>query len=166
MNEITIEQKQELYEHLLTLDCPDLLAAAIAAKSDNLYSDLIAETTLSTILRKSFDWKTTKEDDLWVDVYLCFEDFEKGSYTLNEDGVYVLPEVVETTDVTDEYQLLKLDPEYRLPLQTLPEAPSMQQPLDYEIKGGEVFGYVSKEEPELTFWQRIKFYAGRLFYKV
>lgn len=162
MKKLSTEQKQFVYEFLLEKGVPDLYAALIAERQENSMPELF---TVSDALYGGFDWESSTEGlGFWCDLT---DELANNipEYVQNKVDIVLedKPEVVETAD---DYHILKLDPEYRIPSQTMPKAPSMQQPLDYEIKDGEVFGYVDKEEPELTFWQKVKFYIGRLFYKV
>ena len=64
---LTIKQKQVIYEHLLTLDCPDLLAALIAERSDTL---IRKENTLAECIQIFAWWRNTTETyTFWEHIY-------------------------------------------------------------------------------------------------
>jgi hypothetical protein len=66
---LTIEQKQKVYEHLLTLDCPDLLAALIAERS-NWHPQDNGTNSISYEILHRFDWMRAPEGyNFWVDMY-------------------------------------------------------------------------------------------------
>lgn len=63
---LTIKQKQATYEHLLTLDCPDLLAALIAERSK---TDIVSTTPLSECIRMFDWWDETPEGEFWGELF-------------------------------------------------------------------------------------------------
>jgi len=68
---LTIKQKQVIYERLLSLECPDLLAALIAERSTR-YNQSI-NTTVFDIIGNNFNWSSTPEEsdgsDFWCEMY-------------------------------------------------------------------------------------------------
>lgn len=186
MNELNIKQKQELYDYLLTLDYPDLLAALIAERSDKTRTELQElGITFNDIVCSAFTWECTEEGhDFWAWTSLCLNDLEEGLYTLNGDGVWVLPDVVKSSTSEDfiaigtnfnldsEVETTKVDGFFDAQLEELnnqvfgyvEESYHPQQPQEY-------LDYLNKMKTdlsfsELTLWQKVKFYIGQLFYKV
>ena len=80
---LTIKQKQANYKHLLTLDCPDLLAALIAERS--VYP-ITKENTLAECIRQ-FEWwdKTLETESFWEHIYDKVVDMGKGFESPTED---------------------------------------------------------------------------------
>lgn len=158
MKEITIEQKQLVYEFLLENGVPDLYAALIAERQENIMPYLF---TVRSTLYGGFDWTSSTEGlEFWcylTDVLVDnISEYAQNKVDIVPEGK---PEVVEYNigDVVKSSageDFITIGDNFNL---------------DKEIealKDNEVFEYVYKEKPELTFWQKIKFYAGRLFFKV
>ena len=65
---LTIDKKQKIYDHILTLDCPDLLAALMADRTEKKDSTRIK--ILSELLSYSFLWDNTEEGfEFWEIIY-------------------------------------------------------------------------------------------------
>jgi hypothetical protein len=70
MKKLTIAQKQAIYEHLLTLDCPDLLAALIAERTEHsAYNNVLESSTIDGVIWTAFVWSKSPEGyDFWKEV--------------------------------------------------------------------------------------------------
>lgn len=67
---LTIEQKQAIYEHLLTLDCPDLLAALLASRAKQGDLLTIRGDSLSQYISRFGFWSLTPEgSNFWSEMY-------------------------------------------------------------------------------------------------
>lgn len=76
MKNYTIAQRQEIYEHLLTLNCPDLLAALIAKRAD-IKTIALPEEKYRGYWLHSFSWRNSEEGwDFWEVVHGCVYDPE------------------------------------------------------------------------------------------
>lgn len=94
MMNLTIEEKQKVYEHLLTLDCPDLLAALIADRTTWHLQDNETNSISYEILHR-FDWISTPEGvNFWRDMYddAYIYELENCKSTVTPD-----PHVIRTT---------------------------------------------------------------------
>lgn len=85
MKELSIEQKQEIYEYLLTIDCPDLLADLVAERSLTWHESMHASEyplTISSFISAAFLWDETPEGvDLWEEITREIEEIEEGTAT-------------------------------------------------------------------------------------
>lgn len=88
MKELSIEQKQEIYEYLLTFDYPDLLAALIAERSEETLAwhevmhDGEYPLTVSSLISGAFLWDETPEGvDFWGEITREIEEIEEGTVT-------------------------------------------------------------------------------------
>jgi hypothetical protein len=145
---LTIEQKQAIYEHLLTLDCPDLLAALIAERSD---IDITELDTLSQCIRLFDYWVLLPEgSDFWREIYKAAlsaeEEFESPTEKDFTDAavLYFKGEVVTPKGAT-----LAVDDVVGIGFTKL----VIPQP----VQDGESFS---------EWWTKVKLWLGKLFYKV
>lgn len=153
---LSIKQKQKIYEHLLALDCPDLLAALIAERCSVYYvSDVLHESSLAECVCLFELWNLTPEGyEFWEPIY--------------EE----LTGIVKFTEVGDEIEIDTSKP--KISIELIP-------PVDYSID--DVVRYEGKElrctgrsqggtEAELTpkllksYWNKVKLFFGKLFYGV
>ena len=88
MKELNIENKQEIYEYLLTIACPDTLAALIAERSEETLAwheslhDSEYPLTLSSLISGAFLWDETPEGvEFWWEITQEIGDIEKGKPT-------------------------------------------------------------------------------------
>jgi hypothetical protein len=149
---LTIKQKQVIYEHLLTLDCPDLLAALIAERSTR-YSRYIG-TTISDVINENFVWCLTPEEneeddpEFWWELYLEAVELE------------------DTTPAGDQHVAIIADERCGYP-----EVYENYAPMDIEIKfDKDDLVIIPQAQPdeslELAWWNKAKLFLGKLFYRV
>jgi hypothetical protein len=58
---LTIKQRQEIYEYLLTLNCPDLLAALIAKRAQYYALYSFSVNSIQGIIENLFAWHNSPE---------------------------------------------------------------------------------------------------------
>lgn len=100
MKNYTITERQEIYEHLVSIDCPDLLAALIANRVDkkSIDSDYLDKSDLASWIMWSFVWVETPEDfDFWAAMHdSIFMEYDFTDF----DTEYTAPTVAEAIDST------------------------------------------------------------------
>ena len=150
MKKLSIEQKQLMYEFLLEKGVPDLYASLIAERQIYPYENHLV--TVENLIG-GFDWFATPEGyNFWKDLDI---EMERGIHEFYENKIDIILD--STTEVVEYYGLKDFI------------AVGTNFNLDSDITkehSNEVFDCADKGEFKLTFWQKIKFYAGRLFYKV
>jgi predicted RNA-binding protein associated with RNAse of E/G family len=109
---LTIDQKQHIYEHLLKINCPDLLAALIA---DRCNSVLIFNTELiSDWIDSAVYWDETEEGgEFWYNLYQNVVIIERGyeatEFVFNELEIIDIPkQQKQTKTISDYYITFKL----------------------------------------------------------
>lgn len=144
---LTIEQKQEVYEKLLELGCCDLLAALIAERSDSDVGKFaVHDVTLSNFISGGFFWDDSLEgQEFWHYMYECVEELEED----------FLPYDTEPDKTKDTINIEVIPPVNY----------SLGDTVQYE--GGKLvcIGVSSITKP-LTWFEKVKLFFGRLFYKV
>lgn len=176
MKNYTIKERQEIYEHLLTLDCPDLLAALIAQRADKSFVqgmgyNIKDKHSLSRILYKSFIWcHTPEEDSFWVHIYEDCNDFE---YSIPERRIELptISDVIESTE--REMFNCTYGADY------VPDTEVDFTPAKIEInvdvsRFNQEMEKVNLTVPQPTrdgksfkeFWTKVKLFFGKWFYKV
>lgn len=149
MKKLSIEQKQIMYEFLLEKGVSDLYASLIAERQIYPY-----ENHLVTVenLMGGFDWFTTPEGyDFWKDLDI---EMERSIYEFYENKIdIILDSATEGVEYYGLKDFIAVGTNFNLGSDITKEY------------ANEVFDCADKE-PTLTFWQKIKFYAGRLFYRV
>jgi hypothetical protein len=150
MKKLTIKQKQAIYEHLLTLNCPDLLAALIAERSTR-YSRHI-DTTIYNVIADNFTWDTTPEEsdgsEFWYEIY--------------EESV----ELENTTSAGDQHVAVTIAERGGFP-----EVYESYAPMDIEIRfDKDDLVTIPQSQPdeslELAWWNKAKLFLGKLLYRV
>lgn len=150
MKNYTIKERQEMYEHLLTLQLPDLLAALIAKRLDkdfieNDFLNAFDKHSAESIVFDGFDWFDTEEGmDFWQGVH---DDIESVMYGYEPDYLGFDTELNESKPPSN--------------IEIIPPTISLPETL-----ARKVFGYVEEQEPKVSFWNKVKLFLGRLFYKV
>ena len=92
MKKISIKEKQKIYKYLLKKDCPDLLAALIAERSEETVeghqsiSDDGEPLTLGNVLGGAFYWYASPEgDEFWRTLCNEIEGEEEPYVKVDED---------------------------------------------------------------------------------
>lgn len=135
---LTIKQKQANYKHLLTLDCPDLLAALIAERS--VYP-ITKENILAECICQLEWWdKTLETESFWEHIYDEVVDMGKGLESPADKCFTGAPE-----DVVD----YKSEP--------LVLTPSISTRFTLEPP---------QDKKPFSAWWKVKLFFGKLFYKV
>jgi hypothetical protein len=153
---LTIEQKQKIYEHLLSLDCPDLLAALIAERS--VIKSSITSRKSSII--DNFTWEHTPEGrDFWETLWKMYGEYE---------SVFLVGQEYE--DALQE----SLKDDFESPTELdLPKEGSIPPKIEVNVEGwdkhwftkGSIHGSLTtKSSP--SFVDRVKLFFGKIFYKV
>lgn len=137
---LSIKQKQEIYEHLLTLDCPDLLAALIADRCDTVIKADGGD--VHSWVSFGFNWDSVAEGvEFWCHMYDCVWDFEcpeeyEGDFSNHGGG-----------SALEDYSLPVT------PVAVAIESDALNSP------------YQRAQEP-LSLWTRVKLFLGKLSYGV
>jgi len=90
---LTTAQRQEIYERLLTLDCPDLLAALIAERSEVYALEVFDCAFLYVFIEDLFVWRDTPEGfEFWQMMHESVLETEGiGKHWLPHHSDYDLP---------------------------------------------------------------------------
>jgi hypothetical protein len=141
---ITIKQRQEIYEYLLTLNCPDLLAALTAERSQVYALGILDYVFFSLFIEDAFIWSETPEGfEFWRMIHESVLEIEsKGKHWLTHPLDYDLP-------VDLEHKMSKT------------------------IAGATLDAYTSDSKEllktsaqGLSFWAKAKLFLGKWVYKV
>jgi len=156
---ITIEQKQAIYEHLLALDCPDLLAALIAERS----TYYLRNFCIASCITNTFTWEHTPEGrDFWETLWKMYGEYE---------SVFLVGQEYEDA-LQESLKSLKNDFESPTELD-LPKVDSIPTKIEINVEGwdkhwftkGSIHGSLTtKSSP--SFVDRVKLFFGKIFYKV
>jgi hypothetical protein len=152
--EITTEQKQEIYEHLLSLECPDLLAALIAKRSTCYTQDI--DKTISDIIGSNFDCIDTPETaDFWLYLYEEAQDIEN---------------VVEAGQEYEDALQESLKDDFESPTELdLPKEGSIPPKIEVNVEGFNKQWFtdpVESLQKNPSFFDKVKLFFGKIFYKV
>lgn len=189
MKNFTTAQRNEIYEHLLTLDCPDLLASLIAQRADKNFMKYEASkyTSLVELIADAFIWEETKEGwEFWFEVQECLLYAE-------EYDTPTIADVIESTEkeafdsamkapLKIEVQFEDNKP-YKDAFSSVDNLPPLSDNLSTaELSLRELVRDIknNKEEPRilfsqdlspvssepLSFWTKVKLFFGKWFYKV
>jgi hypothetical protein len=150
---LTIKQKQAIYEQLLSLECPDLLAALIAKRST--YYNRNSFTTIS-VLVDNFTWSDTPEpDDFWSEMYNELRELEGAM----QDGQ-------EYEDALQE----SLKDDFESPTELdLPKEGSIPPEIEINVEGFNKHWFTDPVESlhhKPSFFDKVKLFFGKIFYKV
>lgn len=166
MKNYTNKERQKIYEHLLTLDCPNLLAALVAQRADKtfMHCEASEHTSLWELITNAFLWQETKEGwEFWFEVHECLYAEEYDTPTL--------PAVIESTE-REMFNKATIIPEDDF-------APTEITPAKIEINADVSKFKQEMEKVNLTvpqptrdgesfkeFWTKVKLFFGKWFYKV
>lgn len=166
MKKMSIEQKQIMYEFLIEKGVPDLYASLIAERQIYSYENYLV--TVGNLIMGGFDWFATPEGyNFWknldTEMERCIHEYYSNKIDITLEDT---TEVVESYGVKD---FIAVGTNFNLDSDVTKEQTNEvfdctsdtccpSQPQVYLDYSGKI--------QELTFWQKIKFYAGRLFYRV
>lgn len=95
MKKLSIEEKQKVYEYLLNKDCPDLLAALVAERSEETveWHQSIADDeeplTIGDVLGGAFYWDASPEgDEFWRTLWKEIKGYPEDEEVDDEDTKY------------------------------------------------------------------------------
>ena len=95
MKQLSIEEKQKVYEYLLKKDCPDLLAALIAERSEETvewHQEIYVDgepLTIGDVLGGAFFWDASPEgDEFWRTLWKEIEDYPEDEVADDENTEY------------------------------------------------------------------------------
>ena len=143
---LTIKQKQAIYEHLLTLDCPDLLAALIAERSDTLITKI---NTLAECIQLFAWWRNTTETrTFWEHIYDEVLGMEKGFESPTDRCFTGAPEDV----VYYKSEPLVIAPVIVVDVANTHSARQLEE------------HYQESNLKDLSLWTKVKLFFGKLFY--
>jgi hypothetical protein len=157
MKKLTTKQKQAIYEHLLTLDCPDLLAALIAERSTR-YSRHI-DTTIYDVIADNFEWDQTPEEsdgsEFWYEIYVELAELENTAPT-GQEHEDALQKALE-----ESYEPVKIEIKHNSTVTNYKVGDMI-----ISDKGVLVCQAVTNPSPRTSFFDKVVLFFGRLFYKV
>lgn len=170
MKNYTIAQRNEIYEHLLTLQTPDLLAALIAQRADKNFMIYEASnyTSLMELITDAFIWEETKEGwEFWFEIHecLCAEEYDTPT----------LSDVIESTEREMFDSVIKVhDVDFESPTEVdFASNASTKAKIEINVdvskfnqEMGKFHKEFSKEIQPLSFWTRVKLFFGKWGYKV
>lgn len=172
MKNYTNKERQQIYEHLLTLDCPDLLASLIAQRADKNFMEYEASnyTSLEEFIANAFLWEESEEGwEFWFEIHECL-------YTDEYDTPTVADVIESTEQEMFDKTLFGATPEQSRELIKAMSTPDFESPTEadftkdkkdlakiytaYPVKG------VGFTQEKVSFWTKVKLFFGKWFYKV
>jgi hypothetical protein len=161
MKKLTVKQKQVIYEHLLTLDCPDLLAALIAERSTRYSRHLC--TTIYDVVFENFAWYSTPEesdgDAFWSKIHEELIELENTVPAPQKYEVALQEALEDDFESPTEKDFVSKDKQRLGEIEIKVDASSFRD----DMKN---FQAEFSKEIQLSPWTKIKLFFGRIFYKV
>ena len=162
MKNFTQAERQKIYEHLLTLQTPDLLASLIAQRADKNFMDYEASkyTSLAEFIANAFLWEESEEDwEFWFEIEEYLDTKEYGTPTVVDVIESTEREMFDSATITpeDDFAPTEITPaKIEINIEKTPfRIPQPQEYLDFVA-----------ERDKVSFWTKVKLFLGKWVYKV
>jgi hypothetical protein len=144
--------RQGIYEYLLTLDCPDLLAALIAKHCVG-YPRWSCKT-ISTVVIDNINWyKSPEKEDFWHEIYEELTELENTVVAPQEHEDALQESLEDGFESPTELDFALKGEEAKIEIKTNHEPLIIPQP-DRD------------DSLDLSWWNKTKLFFGKVFYKV
>ena len=162
MKNFTQAERQKIYEHLLTLQTPDLLASLIAQRADKNFMDYEASkyTSLAEFIANAFLWEESEEDwEFWFEIEEYLDTKEYGTPTVVDVIESTEREMFDSATITpeDDFAPTEITP---AKIEINVDVSRFNQVME---KCHKKFG---KDVQSLSFWTKVKLFFGGWIYKV